>query len=1061
MQIAYLQSPITGTMNISELSLRRPVLAIVMSILIVVFGIIGFKFLGVRDYPAIDPPNINVRTSYTGANADIVETQITEPLEKAINGIAGIKNITSSSSNGNSSINVEFDLAIELEAAANDVRDKVSQAVRSLPADLEAPPVVSKADANSDAILSMTVQSNIKNQLQLTEYANNVLLERLQTIPGVSGIQIWGEKRYAMRIWLDPEKLTAYNLTPGDVQNALLKENIELPSGKISGNTTELTVRTFGRLNTEEEFNNIIIKNANGADVRIRDIGEAVLGPENEETALKESGIPMIALALVPQPGSNYVSISNEFYKRLEQIKKDVPEDIKINIALDQTKFIKRSISEVEETLFIAFGLVVLIIYLFFRDWLIALRPLIDIPVSLIGAFFIMYLMGFTINVLTLLAIVLATGLVVDDGIVVTENIYKRIEKGMNKWQAAVEGSKEIYFAVISTSITLAVVFLPIVFLQGFVGRLFREFGIVVAGAVLISAFVSLTLTPVLNVKLTRRNMAKHSWFYNKTEPFFRGMENGYRRLLESFMKVRWMAFVIIAACGAIIFLLGRNLQSELAPMEDRSQFRLQLTAPEGTSFDAMDRYVDRLSKLMMDSVPERVTVLTVTAPGFSGSGNANTGFVRVTLVDPNERKRSQKEIVAMINRNLPRFNEGRAFAIEEQTIQVNRRGGQPVSFVIQNNNFQKLTQVLPKFLDEVNQSSVLQNADADLKFNKPELRVQIDRLKASELGVSVDDISQTLQLAYSNRQLGNFIKDGKQYYVLGQVARGNRDDPNDLKALFVRNNRGDMISLDNLVSVEESNTPPTIYHFNRYKSATISAGLAPGKTIGDGIAEMQKIADKLLDESFTTSLAGSSRDFAESSSNTSFAFMLALALIFLILAAQFESFIDPFIIMFTVPLAIAGAVLSLWIFGHTLNIFSQIGMIMLIGLVTKNGILIVEFANQNRLKKGMQKTEAAIYAATQRLRPILMTSLAMSLGALPLALSLGAAATSRIPLGIVIVGGIMFSLILTLFVIPAMYSYLSSKKKKSELDKLAEQKELVQFAAAHEPLESLQAEEK
>jgi multidrug efflux pump len=1059
MRTAYLQSPITGTMNISELSLRRPVLAIVMSILIVVFGVIGFKFLGVRDYPAIDPPNINVRTSYTGANADIVETQITEPLEKAINGIAGIKNITSSSSNGNSSINVEFDLAIELEAAANDVRDKVSQAVRSLPADLEAPPVVSKADANSDAILSMTVQSNIKNQLQLTEYANNVLLERLQTIPGVSGIQIWGEKRYAMRIWLDPEKLTAYNLTPGDVQNALLKENIELPSGKISGNATELTVRTFGRLNTEEEFNNIIVKNANGADVRVRDIGEAVLGPENEETALKESGIPMIALALVPQPGSNYVSISNEFYKRLEQIKKDVPEDIKINIALDQTRFIKRSISEVEETLLIAFGLVVLIIYLFFRDWLIALRPLIDIPVSLIGAFFIMYVMGFTINVLTLLAIVLATGLVVDDGIVVTENIYKRIERGMNKWQAAVEGSKEIYFAVISTSITLAIVFLPIVFLQGFVGRLFREFGIVVAGAVLISAFVSLTLTPVLNVKLTRRNMAKHSWFYNKTEPFFRGMENGYRRLLESFMKVRWMAFAIIGACGAIIFFIGRNLQSELAPMEDRSQFRLQLTAPEGTSFDAMDRYVDRLSNLMMDSIPERVTVLTVTAPGFSGSGNANTGFLRVTLVDPNERKRSQKEIVAMVNRNLPRFNEGRAFAIEEQTIQVNRRGGQPVSFVIQNNNFQKLTQILPKFLDEVNKSSILQNADADLKFNKPELRVQIDRLKASELGVSVDDISQTLQLAYSNRQLGNFIKDGKQYYVLGQVARGNRDDPSDLKALFVRNNRGDMISLDNLVSIEESNTPPTIYHFNRYKSATISAGLAPGKTIGDGIDEMQKISDKLLDDSFTTSLAGSSRDFAESSSNTSFAFMLALALIFLILAAQFESFIDPFIIMFTVPLAIAGAVLSLWIFGHTLNIFSQIGMIMLIGLVTKNGILIVEFANQNRLKKGMEKTEAAIYAATQRLRPILMTSLAMSLGALPLALSLGAAATSRIPLGIVIVGGIMFSLVLTLFVIPAMYSYLSSKKKKSELDILTEQKELVQLAAAHERSASVHAE--
>ncbi|WP_276504060.1 efflux RND transporter permease subunit [Terrimonas pollutisoli] len=1023
-------------MNISELSLRRPVLAIVMNIIIVVFGVIGFKFLGIRDYPAIDPPNISVRTSYAGANADIIETQITEPLEKAINGIAGIKNITSSSSNGTSNINVEFDLGIDLEAAANDVRDKVSQAQRSLPPDLEAPPVVSKADASSDAILSMTVQSNTRNQLQITEYANNVLVERLQTIPGVSGIQIWGEKRYAMRIWIDPAKLTGFGLTPGDVQTALLRENVELPSGKISGNATELTVRTFGRLNTEEDFNDVIIRNINGADIKIKDIGDVVLGPENEETALKESTVPMIALAIVPQPGSNYVEISDEFYKRLEQIKKDVPEDIKINIALDQTKFIKKSISEVEETLIIAIVLVVLIIYLFFRDWLIALRPLIDIPVSLIGAFFIMYLMGYTINVLSLLAIVLATGLVVDDGIVVTENIYKKMEKGMGKWQAAKEGSKEIYFAVIATSITLAVVFLPIIFLQGFVGSLFREFGIVVAGAVLISAFVSLTLTPVLNVKLTKKNIHKHSWFYTKTEPFFRGMENGYQKALTKFMKVRWVSFIIVAACVAIIFLIGANLQSELAPMEDRSQFRLQLTAPEGTSFDAMDKYVDRLSNFMLDSVPEKITVLSVTSPGFSGSGNANTGFVRVTLVDPKERTRSQEEIVNMVNRNLPKYNEGRAFAIQDQTIQVNRRGGQPVSFVLQNNNFEKLTQILPKFLEEANKSAVLQQVDVDLKFNKPELRVAIDRLKASELGVSVSDISETLQLAYSNRRLGYFTKDGKQYQVMGQVARKDRDDPDDLKTLFVRNNRGEMISMDNLVTVQESNTPPTIYHFNRYKSATVSAGLAPGKTIGDGIKEMEAIANKLLDESFATSLSGSSRDFAESSSNTSFAFLLALGLIFLILAAQFESFIDPLIIMITVPLAIAGAVLTLWLFGHTLNIFSQIGMIMLIGLVTKNGILIVEFANQNRMK-GMRKMEAAIYSATQRLRPILMTSLAMSLGALPLALSLGAAATSRIPLGVVIVGGILFSLILTLFILPAMYTYMSTKKQKSEMEKL------------------------
>jgi multidrug efflux pump len=710
-----------------------------------------------------------------------------------------------------------------------------------------------------------------------------------------------------------------------------------------------------------------------------------------------------------------------------------MPADITLNIALDQTKFIKNSISEVEETLMISLVLVILIIFLFFRDWLIAIRPLIDIPVSLIGAFFIMYLFGFTINVLTLLAIVLATGLVVDDGIVVTENIYKKMEGGMNKWQAAKEGSKEIYFAVIATSITLAFVFLPIIFLEGFVGRLFREFGIVVAGAVLISAFVSLTLTPVLNVKMSKKDVHKHSWFYNKTEPFFRGMENGYKNALTQFMKVRWIAFVIVAACGFIIYFIGKDIPSELAPMEDRSQFRLAVTAPEGTAYDYMDNYIDRLTTFMLDSVPEKQTVLSITAPGFI-SGATNSGFVRVTLVDPKNRERSQKEIVEMVNRNLPKFNEGRAFAIEDQTIQVNRRGGQPVQFVIQNNNFEKLVDVLPRFLEEAGKNPVFQGLDVDLKFNKPELRINVDRLKASELGVSVEDVSQTLQLALSNRRLGYFTKEGKQYQVMGQVARSDRDDPTDLKGLYVRNTAGQMISLDNLVSFEEATTPSTIYHFNRYKSATISSGLAPGKTIGDGIAAMQAIADKMLDESFATALAGSSRDFQESSSNTSFALLLALGLIFLVLAAQFESFIDPFIIMVTVPLAIAGALLSLWIFGHTLNIFSQIGMIMLIGLVTKNGILIVEFANQNRML-GMAKGEAAIYAASQRLRPILMTSLAMALGALPIALSLGAAATSRIPLGVVIVGGILFSLVLTLFVIPAMYSYMSSKKKRSEMD--------------------------
>jgi multidrug efflux pump len=879
----------------------------------------------------------------------------------------------------------------------------------------------------------MTVQSNTRNQLQVTEYANNVLVERLQTIPGVSSIQIWGEKRYAMRIWFNPAKLSAYGLTPTDVQLALGRENVELPSGKIAGNATELSIRTFGRLFTEEDFNNVIVKNVGGNDIRLKDVAEAVLGPENEETILKESGVPMIALALVPQPGSNYVAISDEFYKRYEQLQKEVPGDIKLNIALDQTRFIKQSISEVEETLIIALILVVLIIYLFFRNWLIAIRPLIDIPVALIGAFFIMYVSGFTINVLSLLGIVLATGLVVDDGIVVTENIFKKLEQGMDKYRAAKEGSKEIYFAVISTSITLAVIFLPIVFLEGFVGRLFREFGIVVAGAVLISALVSLTLTPVLNVKLTRKEQ-KHGWFYRVTEPFFEKMESGYFNSLRRFLKVRWFAFVIMAACVAIIFFIGRNLQSELAPLEDRSQFRLQVTAPEGTSFDYMDRYVDRLSQLMLDSVPEKKIILSITAPGFSGAGAVNSGMVRVSLVDPKERSRSQDDIVNMVNRNLGKYTEGRAFVSQEQTISVNRRSGQPVQFVIQNNDFEKIKAVLPKILEEAAKSKVLINVDADLKFNKPELQIDVDRIKASQLGVSISDVSQTLQLALSNLRLGYFYRAGKQYEVIGQVARSDRDDPTDLKNIYVRNNRNEIISLDNLVSIREETTPPTLYHFNRYKSATISAGTAPGSTLGEGIKVMEDIAAKLLDDSFATSLSGPSRDFAESSGNTSFAFILALVLIYLVLAAQFESFIDPLVIMFTVLLAIAGAVLSLWLFNQTINIFSQIGMIMLIGLVTKNGILIVEFANQKQLQ-GHSKREAVVEAASARLRPILMTSLAMSLGALPIALSLGAAATSRIPLGIVIVGGIMFSLILTLYVIPSMYTYMVAKKTKSAME--------------------------
>ena len=794
--------------------MNRPVLAIVMNIVIVIFGVIGYTFLGVRDYPAIDPPNISVRTTYSGANAEVVESQITEPLEKSINGIAGIKNITSNSSQGVSSINIEFELGVDMEAAANDVRDKVSQASRQLPQDLDSPPEVSKADASSDYIIALSVQSNSRNQLEITEYANNVLAERFQTIPGVSSVRLLGEKKYAMRIWLDPNKLIAYGLTPLDVQLALEKENVELPSGKISGSTTELTVRTFGKLFTEDDFNNVRIKTAAAGNLRLKDVGEAVLGPENEETVLKGRLNPMVNVSIIPLPGANYVEIADEFYRRLEKIRKEVPDDITLTIATNQTVFIERSISEVAETLILSFLLVVLIVYLFFRDFIIALRPLIDIPVSLIATFFIMYLAGFSINVLTMLGIVLATGLVVDDGIVVTENIYKKLESGMDKMTAAREGSREIYFAVISTSITLAVVFLPIIFLQGFVGRLFREFGFVVAGAVLISCFVSLTLTPVLSVKLTRTHKKK-SRFYEVTERFFVAMENGYQRSLEKFMGVRWAALVILVVCVVTSYVIGTNLQSELAPLEDRNQFRLQISAPEGTAFDFMDSYIDNIVVFLMDSVPEARIIYSLAGPSNSGGSGVNNGIVRVFMDDPDERNRSQEEIVQMVNSNLPRFSAVRAYALQEQTISTNRRGGQPVQFVIQNNNFDKLKEVVPKFLEAANDHPVLQGADTDLKFNKPELRIEINRLKATELGISVEDISQTLQLAYSNLRFGYFMKEGKQYQVIGQVDRANRDDPNDLRSLYVRTGTGELISIDNVVTIQESTTPPSLYNFN------------------------------------------------------------------------------------------------------------------------------------------------------------------------------------------------------------------------------------------------------
>jgi multidrug efflux pump len=1012
--------------SLSSISIKRPVLAIVMSLVILLFGGIGISLLGVREYPSVDPPVINVSTSYVGANADVILAQITEPLEEQINGIQGIKSLTSTSADGRSNITVEFEVGADLEAAANDVRDKVSGAQRSLPPDAD-PPVVSKADADSQPIVGVNVKSDQRDLLELTEIADNIFKERLQTIPGVSRVQIWGEKEYAIRLRMDPLKMASYGITPMDVLSKIQSENVELPSGRIEGQNIELSVRTKSRLSSPQEFGQLIIKESETNIVRFQDIGTAELSALNEKTLLRRDGIPMVAVVLVPLPGSNNIEIADEFYKRLEFIKKDLPADVGVEVGFDGTDYIRQSISEVEETIITAFILVVAIIFLFLRDWRTTFIPVVTIPISLIGVFFIMYLMDFSINVLTLLGIVLSIGLVVDDTIVVLENIYARIEKGEKPMEAAAKGSEEIFFAVIATTIALAAVFLPVIFLTGTTGRLFREFGIVVAGSVLISAFVALTMTPMLSARMLK-NREKQNAFYRFTEPFFVALNLFYERTLTQFMKVRWISFPIIGVMGLGIYWLFSNLQTELVPMEDRSELRINMTGPEGATFSFMDQVITDLNSQLQKELPasELASITSMTSPGW-GTANTNSGFVRLFLTDASERSRTQQEIFTQVNASLKGVTAVRAFAQQPASI-GDRRGGLPVQYVIQAPTLEKLKEVIPPFLEKASQNPAFIFTDINLKFTKPELEIEIDRERARNMGVSVQEIARTLQLSYSGQRFAYFIRGGKQYQVIGEMQLQDRNEPVNLRMLYVRGDNGELIQLDNLVRVVEKSTPPQLYRFNRFVSATISANLADGVTIGAGLDEMDKIAAEVLDDSYSTDVTGPSKEFRESSNSLLFAFIFALVLIYLVLSAQFESFADPLTIMFTVPLAIFGALATLWAFDFTLNIFSQIGIIMLIGLVTKNGILIVEFANQ-RKEEGMNVEEAIFGAAVSRLRPILMTSMSTILGILPIALALGAGAESRVPMGAAVIGGLAFSTVLTLFIIPAVYTYLTSKK--------------------------------
>ena len=1006
-------------MNISELSIRRPVLATVLTIIILLFGFIGYSALGVREYPSVDNPIISVSCSYPGANADVIESQITEQLEKNINGIPGIRSLSSVSRQGQSRITVEFELSTDLETAANDVRDKVSRAQRYLPRDCD-PPTVSKADADATPILMVTIQSAKRSLLELSEIADLTVKEQLQTISDVSSVEIWGEKRYSMRLWLDPAKMAGYGITPMDIKSALDRENIELPSGSIEGNTTELTIRTMGLMHTTEEFNNLVVRTEAGRIIRLSDVGRAELGPQDMRSYMKMNGVPMVGVVVIPQPGANHIDIADEVYNRMQTMRKDLPADIVTGYGFDNTRFIRASIDEVKQTVYEAFVLVIIIIFLFLRNWRVTLIPCIVIPVSLIGTFFLMYLAGFSINVLSMLAVVLSVGLVVDDAIVMTENIYIRIERGMTPFEAGIDGAKEIFFAVISTSITLIAVFFPIVFMEGTTGRLFREFSLVVSGAVLISTFAALTVTPMLATKLLVRQERK-SWFYTRTEPFFVGLNNLYSRTLSAFLRRRWLALPLVAATLGLIGWLWSTIPSEMAPLEDRSQITINTTGSEGATYEYMRDYTEDINLLVDSLVPE---ARAVTARVSSGRGN-----ISIALDSLAGRTRSQMEIAEELSAAIRTKTRARAF-VQQQSTFGGRRGNMPVQYVLQATTIDRLQEVLPEFMKRVYESPVFQMADADLKFSKPEARITINRDKANLMGISTQDIAQTLQYGLSGQRMGYFYMNGKQYEILAEINRQQRNKPADLRSIYLRNDEGTMVQLDNLITLEENVAPPQLYHYNRFLSATISTGLSKGRTIGEGLDEMDRIAREVLPDDFRTALAGDSKEFRESSSSLMFAFLLAIVLIYLILAAQFESFKDPLVIMLTVPLAIAGALVFMWGAGQAMNIFSQIGIIMLIGLVAKNGILIVEFANQKQ-EAGEPKMQAIRDAALQRLRPILMTSASTILGLLPLTVATGEGANGRIAMGVAVVGGMLVSTLLTLYIVPAIYSYVSTDRSK------------------------------
>jgi multidrug efflux pump len=1009
-------------MKLSTISIRRPVLATVMSFTILLFGIIGFSRLPVREYPDIDPPIISVTTFYRGASPAVVETEITNVLEEQFATLEGVKTLTSSSREQGSVITIEFELNRNVDVAANDVRDRVARVRTNLPREID-DPVISKVDVNAQAIVWMALSSDRHNGLELSDVADRILKERIQRLPGVGSVIIAGERRYAMRVWLDPLRMASHGLTTQDVEAALRRENAEIPGGRVEGAEREFSVRTRGELSSVDEFGAVIVAQQGNDLVRLRDVADVSLGAADERTQVRYNGQPAVGIGIVKQSKASTVDVAADVRKALDNLSTLLPAGMKLDIAFDSSTFINNSIAEVKETLLIALGLVVFVVLAFLKSFRATTIPTLAIPISIVGAFAAAYFAGFTLNILTLLALVLAIGLVVDDAIVVLENIYRHMEMGKSRLQAALDGSAEIGFAVIATTIALVAVFVPLAFLTGSVGRLFNEFGVSLAVAILISGFVALTLTPMLCSKVLRPlHGASNSWAARSFDAFFSWLDRTYERTLRFALRRKGLmlaAAVLTVVASVAVF---QFLPSELVPIEDRGIAFGIVIAPEGSTLDYTDRYMREVESRVL-SLPETRSLFTATGLGFGGPGRVTNGFCFLALKPQGERKKSQQQIVQELFPRLISIPGVLAFVINPPSL-----GGSfsssPIEYVLQGDSYEELNRAVGGIMGEASKLGYLINLNTDLLLNKPQLDLTIDRERAAGLGASVADIGSTLETFLGGRVVTNFKRGTKQYDCILQMKPAARATPDAIREIYVRGKSG-LVQLANVVQVKETLAPKELNHYNRVRSATITANLVPGVSLGQALDDLDRIATPRLTTTMKRDFGGQSLEYKSSSSGLYFMFVLAIVFIYLVLAAQFESFVHPLTILLAVPLAVFGALLTLFVFRQSLNIYSQIGLIMLIGLVTKNAILIVEFSNQLR-NQGKAVIDAVIEAATIRLRPILMTSFATIFGVLPIAIGFGAGAESRRPLGLAVVGGLFFSTFLTLVLVPVMYAVLS-----------------------------------